>query len=101
MNQSVPEKSTRSATLPSSSFSSRARSCREVTNFPSLPANDEVLIEKTIDTVGSSTAMRGRGFGSSASEIVSPIVTSSIPAIATMSPAVASAISVRLSPSYP
>ena len=69
--------------------------------LPEQEISGEVLIEKTIDTVGSSTAMRGRGIGFSASEIVSPIVTSSIPAIATMSPAVASVISVRLNPSYP
>ena len=36
---------------------SRSRSCREVTNFPSLPANGELFTEKSTEIVGSSTAM--------------------------------------------
>ena len=46
-------------TLPSSSRSSRSRSCRDVTYCPSRPAIGDVLTPKTIDTVGSSIAIGG------------------------------------------
>ena len=58
-----------------------------------------MLTPKTIETVGSSTAIGGIGVGDSASAIVSPIVMSAIPATQMMSPAAASAMSTRFSPS--
>ena len=59
---------------------------REVTNLPSLPAKGEPLTEKVMRTVGSSTVIVGRGSAPSAM-MVSPIITSSRPATAQMSPA--------------
>ena len=91
--------STRMPTLVRRSFQSRSRSCVEVTNRPSLPEKGEMFEEKSMDTVGSSMCMTGRATGFSASASVSPISTLSVPATATRSPAVASAISTRLSPS--
>ena len=52
-----------------------------------------------MEIVGSSTWIGGSAIGRSRSESVSPMFTSSIPATATMSPAPASAISTRFSPS--
>ena len=80
-------------------MSSRSFKWREVTNLPSLPAKGELLIEKIIEIVGSSTAMRGRGFGFSGSVMVSPMFTPSMPARATMSPTVALGVSTRFRPS--
>ena len=91
--------STRIETLPSSSFSSRSFDCRDVTNFPSRPANGDVLMPKIIDTVGSSTDGGGMTIGFSASAIVSPIMMFSMPARQMMSPAPASLTSMRFSPS--
>ena len=51
--------SSRIDTLPSSSRSSRSRSCRDVTYCPSRPAIGDVLTPKIIDTVGSSIAIGG------------------------------------------
>ena len=80
--------STRSDTLPSSSFSSRSFRWRDVTYWPSRPASGEVLMPKIIDTVGSSTAMwRNRAPVFSGSAMVSPMVMSSMPARQMMSPA--------------
>ena len=79
--------STRSATLRSSSRYSRSRSWRDVTNFPSLPANGELLTRKSTEIVGSSTAMPSSRSGCSTSVTVSPISTPSSPASATISPA--------------
>ena len=64
-------------------------------NLPDLPTSGEVLMPNTIDSVGSSTVSRGSGRGSAASQIVSPISTSSMPLTAAMSPAVASSTSTR------
>ena len=58
----------------------------EVTYLPSLPANGELFTWKNIDTVGWSIVIRGRGFGFSLSDKVSPIFTFSIPATAIISP---------------
>jgi len=91
--------STRMPTLTRFSFMSRSRSCGEVTKRPSRPANGDTLAEKSIDTVGSSIRMSGRACGLSGSATVSPISMASMPAIATRSPALASAISIRFSPS--
>ena len=82
--------STRSETLPRSSFSRRSLIWREVTNWPSRPAIGDVLTPKIIDTVGSSTAIGGIALGVSALVTVSPMVMSSMPARQTMSPAAAS-----------
>jgi hypothetical protein len=64
-----------------------------------LPANGETLAEKSIETVGSSIRMRGSARGFSSSATVSPMSMLSMPAMATISPALASAISTRFSPS--
>src|SRR4029079_6263736 len=79
--------STRNATFLSSSRYSRSRTCRDVTNFPSRPANGELLTRKSTEIVGSSTAIPSRRSGCSTSVTVSPISTLSRPASATMSPA--------------
>ena len=86
-------------TLPSSSRSSRSVSWRDVTYCPSRPAIGDVLTPKIIETVGSSIAIGGIGTRCSMSVIVSPIVMSSMPARQTMSPAAASWMSMRFSPS--
>ncbi len=70
-----------------------------MTNFPSLPANGEVLTLKIIEMVGSSTLMRGSGRGSAAESSVSPMLMPSMPASATISPAEASSIGVCFKPS--
>ena len=49
----------------------------------------------TIESVGSSTESRGSGRGSAASQIVSPISTSSMPLTAAMSPAATCSTSTR------
>ena len=58
----------------------------EVTYLPSLPAKGPLFTWKNIETVGSSISILGRGLGSLLLEIVSPIWTLSIPAIAIISP---------------
>ena len=91
--------STRMPGLSLRSFRSRSRSWGEVTNRPSRPANGETLDENSIDTVGSSMRISGNATGFSRSPTVSPMSIVSIPAMATISPACASWISMRLSPS--
>jgi hypothetical protein len=86
-------------TLIRRSFASRSRSWGDVTKRPSRPAKGDTLAENSIDTVGSSMRIRGRDSGRSRSVTVSPISMLSMPAMATRSPAPASAISTRLSPS--
>jgi hypothetical protein len=73
--------------------------CRDVTYCPSRPDIGDVLTPKIIETVGSSIAITGIATRCTTSAIVSPIVMSSMPARQTMSPAAASVISIRLSPS--
>ena len=85
-------------TLPSTSRSRRALIWREVRNLPSRPASGDVLTPKVMRSVGSSTSRRGSGRGSAGSVIVSPMVTSGMPATATISPGPASAISSRSMP---
>ncbi len=63
---------------------------RLVTYFPSRPAKGPSLTRKTIDMVGSSTLMRGRGSGCWGSAMVSPMPISSAPAMQTISPGPAS-----------
>ena len=53
---------------------------------------------KTMETVGSSTRMRGRGCGFSRSVIVSPMLISSTPATAAISPASTRSVCFLLSP---
>ena len=53
---------------------------------------------KVMRSVGASTSRRGNGRGSIGSVIVSPMVTSGIPATATMSPGPASGMSTRSMP---
>ena len=91
--------STRSETLPISSASSLPLTWLAVSLVPSSPASGEVLIPTVIESDGSSTCSTGSGRGSSRSASVSPIVTSGMPATATMSPGPASAASTRSSAS--
>ena len=96
LNESAPSVgSIFRATLVRSSLSSRSLMWREVTYLPSRPAMGEVLIENTIDRVGSSMCRGGSGWGSSTLVTVSPMLTSEKPASATMSPAWASSHSRR------
>jgi len=94
----APMSSTLSETLVSNSLSRRERRSREVTYWPSLPANGEVLMVKTIVRVGSSILSGSRGAGLARSVIVSPIWMPSTPAMATMSPAFTSSASSRSRP---
>ncbi len=78
---------TRMETLPTSSRSIRSLTRRAVTLAPrTRPAIGEVLVPIVIEIAGSSTVMSGRGRGSSRSARVSPIMMSSMPAMAMMSP---------------
>ena len=90
---------TRSATLLCSSRSSRSRIWRLVTNLPSRPASGELLTQKFIVSVGSSTFSIGSGCGSSRSVSVTPMPMSSMPLISTMSPGPASVACLRSRPS--
>ncbi len=92
--------STRRETLPTSSRSRRSLTWRAVTLAPLVrPAIGEVLMPMVMAMAGSSTVMSGRGRGSSGSTRDSPMVMSSIPATATMSPACASSAGLRSRPS--
>ena len=71
---------------------------RLVTYFPSRPERGEVFTPSVMRRVGASTSRRGSGRGSAGSVIVSPMVTSGIPASATMSPGPASSMSTRSMP---
>ncbi len=90
--------STRRLTLVSSSFCSLAAICREVVNFPSRPANGDVLGPIAICSVGASISITGRASGLSVEAKVSPICASVIPVSWTISPVPASSTSMRLSP---
>lgn len=63
---------------------------RAVTNLPSLPLNGLVLTPKFIWSVGSSILRIGSASSSPILHIVSPTEISGRPAIATISPALAS-----------
>ena len=91
--------STRTPGLSLRSFHEALAQLREVTKRPSLPANGETLDENSIDTVGSSMRMSGSATGFSRSPTVSPMSMVSMPAMATISPALPSGISMRFSPS--
>ena len=91
--------STRMATLPKTSRSSRSLSWRDVTKRPSVPAKGELFTLKIIEMVGSSTAMTGSGRGFSALVTLSPISMPSIPASATISPKRARSTDSRFNPS--
>ena len=59
----------------------------------------EVLMPIVMEMAGSSTVMRGSGRGSSRSTRDSPIMMSSMPATATMSPGAAESVDTRSRPS--
>ncbi|CAB4549316.1 unannotated protein [freshwater metagenome] len=83
-------------TFPISSRSRRSFTKRAVIFAPfTRPAIGEVLIPIVIEIAGSSIAISGRGLTSSGSARVSPIVISSIPATATMSPGPADSVGKR------
>ena len=90
---------TRIETLPTSSWSKRARTWRAVSLVPSWPASGEVLMPTVTDREGSSTVITGSGRGSSGSARVSPIVTSGSPATAMISPGPAVSAGTRSSAS--
>ena len=77
----------------------RSRSWREVTNFPSRPAKGESLTEKVISMVGAEIFTNSMGSTASGAQMVSPMVTSPIPLMAMMLPAVASLTGTRPRPS--
>ena len=62
---------------------------------PSVPDSGDELIPMVTARLGSSTRIADSGLGSSASDRVSPIMTSSNPATTTISPGPASSISTR------
>ena len=85
-------------TLPISSLSRRSLTWRAVTLAPlTLPASGEVLIPMVMEMAGSSTVISGSGRGSSTSVRVSPMVISSMPATATISPGPADSAGTRSS----
>ena len=90
---------TRRDTSRSSSRYRRSRRWREVTNLPSLPAKGESLTEKVISIVGSETLTNSSGSTAVGAQTVSPILMSSAPENATMSPIFASGTCTRFSPS--
>jgi hypothetical protein len=90
---------TRIATFPTSSCSSRSWTCRAVKREPDWPASGELLIPMVTPSAGSSIAMTGSGRGSAGSAIVSPIVIPGMPASAMISPGPASSAATRSSPS--
>ncbi|MNI41118.1 hypothetical protein D3C73_953630 [compost metagenome] len=92
---------TRRLTSVSSSLKRRSRSLREVTHLPSLPAKGLLFTRNVICIVGSSIFRTGSASGFCGSAIVSPMLISLIPAIATMSPAPASSVSTRFRPWKP
>ena len=65
----------------------RSRISREVTRSPSRPAMGPSLTEKVIETVGGSISTKGKVSASSELESVSPMSSSSNPAIPTIFPA--------------
>ena len=91
--------STRKATFCLISLNNLSRNCLDVTNFPSRPANGELLTRKFMDNVGSSISIKGNASRLFRSVMVSPISTSFIPAIPTISPVTASCASFRCRPS--
>lgn len=95
-----PMSTTRMLTLPTSSWSSRLRTSRAVSLWPgTLPASGEVLVPMVTEIAGSSTVIRGSAWAWSGSARVSPIMISGSPATATMSPAIASSVGLRSTPS--
>ena len=72
------------------SRNSRSRSWRLVTNLPSRPAKGESLTEKVISMVGAEILTNSMGSTQSGAQMVSPMVTSPMPLMAMMLPAVAS-----------
>ena len=90
---------TRMETLPTSSESSRDFTMRAVSLCPeTFPASGEELVPMVTEMAGSSTVMRGNAWAWSGSARVSPIMISGIPATATMSPATASSVGLRSTP---
>ena len=89
---------TRSATLCWSSFCRRSQIWRLVTYLPSRPASGDVLTQKFIVSVGSSTLIIFSGAGLTGSVMVTPMLMSSMPLTSTMSPGPASVTCTRSRP---
>ena len=68
--------------------------------MPSRPERGELLGKKRMDTVGSSTSMRGRAAGSRAEQIVSPMNTLLTPESMAISPAGTDSTALSDVPSY-
>ena len=87
-------------TLVSNSFINLSLKCLDVTNSP-LPANGESFTIKFMLSVGSSISTNGKASGLAASAIVSPMLASTIPLTAIISPNPASSTSSLFNPLYP
>ncbi len=83
------------------SFSRRSKILFEVTCLPSCPANGPLFTDIITESVGSSTCIGSSATGLDLSQIESPTSISLNPAIATISPASASAISYLSRPLKP
>ena len=90
---------TRRDTSLSVSRQRRSLIWREVTNFPSRPANGLSLTEKVISSVGALIFTKSSGSAKPLAQIVSPMVMSPMPDMAMMLPAPASVTGTRLRPS--
>ena len=92
-----------SVTRRDTSFSvsrySRSRIWREVTNLPSFPAKGESLTENVISRVGAEIFTKGRASTQPGAQMVSPMVMSPMPLMATMLPAEDSVTAFRARPS--
>ena len=91
--------STFKLTSVSNSLYNLARTCLLVTNFPSLPANGELLTEKFIANVGFEILTNSIGSRSSSLVKVSPISIPSTPVKATIDPNFDSLTSTLFNPS--
>ena len=90
---------TRSDTSLSVSRMRRSRICLEVTNLPSRPANGLSFTEKVISRVGAEILTKLSGSAKPFAQMVSPMVTSPMPLMAMMLPALASVTGTLFSPS--
>ena len=91
---------TRKLTFLSSSLNNLSLMCLDVTNSPSCPAKGPLFTLNVIETVGSSMFTNGIFSGFAKSQIVSPMLMSGIPDIATISPASTSSTSTLFNPMY-
>ena len=98
INDSLSFGSTFNETSLSVSFNNLSSIFLAVIILPSLPTNGEVFTPNVICNVGSSIRSNGNASSFPTSQTVSPTLISGNPAIAIISPASASVISILLSP---